>query len=85
MSEGVGQSGNPVSRMRARAQFLQDSGDVFEEAREMLLKCMRGQVDPRTGEIQRKAALDVLGATLDGWPTEALLAEVDRRVAEGGK
>ena len=62
----------------ARARSSQDG--ALEIAHEVLLRCLLGQVDPRTGEIQRKAALDVLaGATLRAVTDADLLAEVERR------
>ena len=54
--------------------------DLVEAAKEIHLKCMLGQIDAKTGETQRKAALDVLsGEWLKHLSDEALLAEVLRR------
>lgn len=60
---------------------------VLDEAREMLVKCMLGKTDPRTGETSRKAALDLLdGERLTKLRDEDLLAEVKRRgLSAGGK
>lgn len=58
---------------------------ILDEAREMLVKCMLGKVDPRTGETSRKAALDLLdGERLTKLRDEDLLAECKRRGLSAG-
>lgn len=52
--------------------------DLLETARTVRIKCLLGMVDPKTGEIQRKTAIDVLDK-LEEVSDEALLAEVERR------
>lgn len=54
--------------------------DILSAAREVHAKCLLGQVDPRTAETQRKAALDVMAKDyLQHLSDEALLAELRRR------
>lgn len=75
---------SPAQQAPARAHVQSKSpkwmdSDVMLEAREILLKCMRGEVRRDTADVQRRAALDVLGGALDALSDEALLAEVKRR------
>lgn len=58
--------------------------DIIETARTVRIKCLLGMVDPKTGEIQRKTAIDVLDGLKDV-SDEALLAEVKRRAAAARK
>ena len=54
--------------------------DLVEEAKTIHAKAMLGQLNERTAETQRKAALDVLsGDWLKHLSDEALLAEIERR------
>lgn len=83
------------SNITAPAAYASDSGaparSVIDEAMEVLTKCMRGQVDPRTADVQRRAALDILGGamweTLDDGQLDAhlarVIAEVERRRVKG--
>ena len=60
--------------------------DLVEEAKTIHAKAMLGQLNERTAETQRKAALDVLsGDWLKHLSDEALLAEVLRREQAASK
>lgn len=66
-------TGQPEHEAIARAR-----SDLVETAQTVRIKCLLGMVDSRTGEIQRKTAIDVLDK-LEQVTDESLLAEVERR------
>ena len=77
-----GKQGETAAEALARART-----DPAAAAVDVLLKCLLGQADDRRGQVQRQAALDILGGAL--WQhlddaqldahLERVIAEVERR------
>ena len=64
--------------------------DIRADAAATLLRCMDGQLDSRTADVQRRAALDILQHDAIEWMTDgqlqahadSVLAEIERRQGE---
>jgi hypothetical protein len=67
-------------RVDENPEVTRARSDLIDTARTIQIKCLLGQIDPRTGEVQRKAALDILDAErLSNLSDASLSREVKRR------
>lgn len=57
-----------------------DDAELVPMARKVLKMCLRGAIDPRVGEIQRKTALDLLQAGILEHLTDEQLELEFRRI-----